>query len=99
MKTVIVLSENNIDKYYGQEFDFIVEVPNHPSMEDLSSFFSRTKMDFRRIWHQDESSDRKIVVTLGAMSPYIVPLINLKESMKKEEDIDIQLPAGYNKAD
>lgn len=95
MKTAIIISENNIDNFYGQEFDLIIEVPIVPVTTELPKIFEEARMSLRRLWNEDLSGDRRIVMTIAADGAYAITAMDLQKIMGVDEAIIIELP--YNK--
>jgi hypothetical protein len=90
-KTLILLSENYIDFFYGREFDYIIEVPAEPSREDIDKAISDARMEVRRLWSEEPSADKEVRITLGCNQAYRVVPFDLKAVMLADEGIIITI--------
>ena len=93
MKTLLVCSERNLDKYVGQFFDGIVEVLHQPTTESIENDADQIKSQIEMLWNDDKSSaNRGIDIYLDAASPYNAMLINYQITLEKSKGIVILLP-------
>jgi len=93
MQTLFVVSSAKVNRHVGEDYDEILEVENQPTTETIQDWANRIKDSIRSLWHaQVDGDDRKVVVTLDAVTPYNAILLNLQIIMKAEEGIVIELP-------
>lgn len=94
-KTLFVCSERMINSHVGEEYDFIMEVPDQPTTESISDWANRIRGKIRTLWHEqvaEGTSEMKVVCYLVGPTPYNAILNNLQIIMKTEEGIIIELP-------
>lgn len=87
MKTILVCSERNINKYVGLFFDSIIEVLHQPTTKTINDDLDIIKREIEKL----SEDDKQIEVFLDAGSPYSCALINFK-ILFKDLGIDIELP-------
>lgn len=100
MKTMIVVSENSINRHVGEEYDIIVEVPYEPTTENIQACADKVMAGIKELWAQEvgeNSPDKvvvnpKVVVHLDAATPFGVMLENLQIILKAQSGIIIELP-------
>jgi hypothetical protein len=93
MKTMIVVSENSINRHVGEEYDIIVEVPYEPTTENIQACADKVMAGIKELWKaQEGDQDRKVVVHLDAATPFGVMLENLQIILKAQSGIIIELP-------
>jgi len=97
MKTLFVCSDRKINTHVGEEYDFILEVPDQPTTENIADWAARIRTRIRSMWKEQEGTpDAKVVCHLDGPTPYNAILNNLQIIMKAEENIVIELPYMAN---
>ena len=95
MKSLFIVSEKNVNKHVGEDYDDILEVEHQPTTETIQGWADQVKGRIRSLWHEqvgEGTSDMKVVVNLDAASPFNAMLVNLRIIMKAEEGIVVDLP-------
>lgn len=99
MKSLFVCSSNKINNHVGEEYDFILEVIDKPTTENISEYANRIRGKIRSIWMEQVNTndpEPKVVCHLDGPTPYNAILNNLQIIMKEEEKIVIELPYMAN---
>lgn len=104
MKTLFVCSDRLINKHVGEEYDFIMEVPDQPTTDNISDWANRIRGRIRTLWMEQVKPEDptavvvnpKVLCFFDGPSPYNAILSNLQILMKAEEKIDIELPYMAN---
>lgn len=91
MKSMFICAENKVNDHVGEEYDYILEVEDGPTTENVQEIADRIRNRIRALWNEQEGDERKVSVNLHGPSPYNAMLINLKILMKDEENIDVSL--------
>jgi len=93
MKTLFVVSEKKVDDHVGEEYDYILQVDDEPTTDNIQELANRVRTKIRSLWmEQEEDDDRRVVCHLDAASPFNAMLIDLQLILNEEEDIVIELP-------
>jgi len=92
MKTMFVCAEGKTNEHVGEEYDYILEVPDAPTTENIQETADRIRTRIRSLWMEQDGEDgRGVSVNLHGPSPYNAMLINLKILMDKDEGIEVSL--------
>jgi len=94
MRTLFIVAMSKVNEHEGQEFDFIIEVPDEPTTESIGELGNRIRNRIRALNEEqlaDKVENPKVSVNLDAASPFNAMLINLKILMKDEEGVDVVL--------
>ena len=91
MKTMFICAESKVNEHVGEEYDYILEVEDAPTTENIQEIADRIRCRIRALWNKQEGDERLISVNLHGPSPYNAMLINLKIIMKEEEGIELKL--------
>ena len=93
MKTLFIVSEKKVDGHVGEEYDYILQVDDQPTTENIQELGNRVRTRIRSLWmEQEQEEDRRVVCTLDAASPFNVMLIDLQLILAEQEGILIELP-------
>lgn len=92
MKTMFVCAESKVNEHVGEEYDYILEVADAPTTENIQEIANRIRNRIRALWVEQEGEDeRGVSINLHGPTPYNAMLINLKILMQDEEDIELTL--------
>ena len=92
MKTMFICVESKVNDHVGEEYDYILEVEDVPTTENIQELGNRIRGRIRALWEeQKDAEERLVTVNLHGPSPYNAMLINLKIIMKEEEGIELKL--------
>ena len=91
MKSMFVCAESKVNEHIGEEYDYILEVTDSPTTENIQEFGDRIRNRIRALWVEQDGEDKAVTVNLHGPSPYNAMLINLKILMKEEEGIEVTL--------
>jgi len=93
MRTLFIVSEKKIEAHRGEEYDYILEVTDEPTTENIKEMANRVRGRIRSLWmDQGGYDDRRVECHLDAASPFNTMLIDLQLILKEEEGIAIELP-------
>ena len=94
MKTLFIVSEKKVDDHVGEEYDYILQVEDQPTTENICELADRVRTRIRSLWMEqaEEGDDRGVACTLDAASPFNTMLIDLKLILAEEEGILVELP-------
>ena len=95
MKTLFVCADRKINNHIGEEYDFILEVPEQPTTDNIADWANRIRGRIRALWMEQveaKDPDPKVVCNMDGPTPYNGILNNLQIIMKAEEGIIIELP-------
>jgi hypothetical protein len=100
MKTLFIVSEKMVDDHVGEEYDFILQVDDEPTTQNIQALADRVRTKIRGLWMEqmgegdsDEvHAEPKVVCHLDAASPFNAMLIDLQLILNEEEGIVIELP-------
>ena len=104
MKSLFVCSEEKVNNHVGEEYDFIMEVPDQPTTENIADWANRIRVRIRSLWMEQVKPEDpnfvamnpKVLCFLDGPTPYNAILNNLQIIMKAEENIFIELPYMVN---
>jgi len=91
MKSMFICVDSKVNEHVGEEYDYILEVEDSPTTENIQEIADRVRGRIRALWNEQESEDKEVSVNLHGPSPYNAMLINLKIIMKQDEDIEVSL--------
>ena len=97
MKTVMILSEDRVNKHVGETYDEVIEVVREPTTDNLEFYIRRIESVVRSLWDEDVASVPKteqprVVAFLDAASPFAAILIDLSVILKEQNGIVVELP-------
>jgi len=97
MKTMIIVSEKNINEHVGEYYDDIFEVPHQPTVDMIQDYATEVRNRIRDLWKAEQADptdgeDSLVAVYLHAASPFNAMLIDYQIVMGKEEGIRVELP-------
>ena len=93
-KTLFVCAVSKINSHVGEVYDEILEVEKAPTTETIDRWGNAIMQSIRKLHQQDKAGggDGVVRATLDGASPYNLILMNSQIILKKEENIDIELP-------
>jgi hypothetical protein len=95
MKTLFICADKKINNHVGEEYDYILEVPEQPTTENIVDWANRIRNRIRALWMEQVeagTSNMKVVCNLDGPTPYNAILNDLQIIMKSDEGIIIELP-------
>jgi hypothetical protein len=100
MKTFLIVSERNIGRHTGEEWDDFIEVTDTPTTVDIQEWANRIRGRIRKLNAEDvkeieeKGSDEVagVEVHIDAASPFNAMAINLQILMADGEKVLVRLP-------
>ena len=93
MKTLFIVSERKVDDHVGEEYDYILQVDDQPTTDNIGELADRVRTRIRSLWmEQKDEEDQGVSCMLDAASPFNTMLIDLQLILAEEEGILIELP-------
>jgi hypothetical protein len=94
MRTLFVVAMSNVVDHENEEYDFIIQVPDEPTTDNIGEFADRIRGRIRAL-NEEQLADKEenpvVSVNLAAASPFNAMLINLKILMADEENVTVSL--------
>ena len=92
MKTMMVVSENMLERHHGEEYDSIVVVPRETvTSEEYQRCGKMIIAEIEKLWgEKGEASE--IRVGIDAPTPIALILTDLREILKRNSGIILDLP-------
>lgn len=93
-KTLFVCAASRMNAHIGETYDEIMEVENSPTTQTIDRWGESIMRSIRNLHQQDKAAggDGVVKAFLDGASPYNQILMNLQIILKKEGNIDIELP-------
>jgi hypothetical protein len=101
MKTLLVVTKENLGKYAGKEFDDYLEVDTILTAEKMPEVANEIRNKIRGVFVEADKEagravEREISVEFDASPPYRVILASLADIMSTEEKLTVHLPEDFN---
>lgn len=91
MATLFVVSDKLIDNHVGEEYDYILEVPHIPTVENIDEIFNRMRVRIRSIWEESKGVPSSLRVVMDAAQAIAVAVVCLRDKMLQEEGISFEV--------
>lgn len=100
MKALFIVSEKRINQHAGETYDYILEVEDQPTTQNIQEIADRVRTRIRSLWMEEIGHDDpnkavvnpKVVCTVDANPVFKAMLIDLQLILKEAESIEIELP-------